>query len=114
MTTHGKGFHTRLVHAGHRPDPTGAVTVPIYQTSTFAFRSAEHGAALFGGADDGYIYTRLANPTIRALEDCVGELEGGRRGIATSSGMGAVSILYMTLLGQGAHLVSTASVYGPS
>ena len=114
MKSKKQGINTRLVHAGFHGDPTGAVTVPIYQTSTFAFRSAEHGAALFGGADDGYIYTRLANPTIRALEDAVGELENGRRGIATSSGMGAVSILYMTLLGQGAHLVSTASVYGPS
>jgi methionine-gamma-lyase len=109
-----QGIHTRLVHAGFHGDPSGAVTVPIYQTSTFAFRNAEHGAALFGGADDGYIYTRLGNPTIRALEDCVGELESGQRGIATSSGMGAVSVVYMALLGQGAHVVSTASVYGPS
>jgi methionine-gamma-lyase len=90
------------------------VTVPIYQTSTFAFRSASHGAALFGGANDGYIYTRLGNPTIAALEECVAELENGFGGIATSSGMGAVSALYMALLGQGAHMVSTASVYGPS
>ncbi len=109
-----QGVNTRLVHAGFHGDPSGSVTVPIYQTSTFAFRSAEHGASLFAGADDGYIYTRLGNPTIRALEECVGELENGRRGIATSSGMGAVSVLYMALLGQGAHVVSTASVYGPS
>ena len=72
-----QGIHTRLVHAGFHGDPSGAVTVPIYQTSTFAFRNAEHGAALFAGADDGYIYTRLGNPTIRALEECVAELEGG-------------------------------------
>ncbi len=109
-----QGIHTRLVHAGFHGDPSGAVTVPIYQTSTFAFRNAEHGAALFGGADDGYIYTRLGNPTIRALEECVGELENGQRGIATSSGMGAVSVVYLALLGQGAHVVSTAAVYGPS
>ena len=114
MKKSSQGIHTRLVHAGFHGDPSGAVTVPIYQTSTFAFRNAEHGAALFGGADDGYIYTRLGNPTIRALEECVGELENGQRGIATSSGMGAVSIVYMALLGQGAHVVSTASVYGPS
>jgi methionine-gamma-lyase len=109
-----QGIHTRLVHAGFHGDPSGAVTVPIYQTSTFAFRNAEHGAALFGGADDGYIYTRLGNPTIRALEECVGELENGQRGIATSSGMGAVSVVYLALLGQGTHVVSTAAVYGPS
>ena len=109
-----RGIHTQLVHAGYHPDATGAVTVPIYQTSTFAFRNAEHGAALFGGETEGYIYTRIGNPTIKALEDCVAELENGWGGIATSSGMGAVSAVYMALLGQGAHMVSTASVYGPS
>jgi methionine-gamma-lyase len=109
-----QGVNTRLVHAGFHGDPSGAVTVPIYQTSTFAFRDAAHGAALFAGAEDGYIYTRLGNPTIRALEECIGALENGRRGIATSSGMGAVSVVYLALLGQGAHVVSTASVYGPS
>ncbi len=114
MNTRSRGMHTKLVHAGHRPDPTGSVTVPIYQASTFAFRNAEHGAQLFAGADDGYIYTRIGNPTIRALEDCIAELENGFGGIATSSGMGAVSAVYMALLEQGAHMVSTASVYGPS
>jgi methionine-gamma-lyase len=114
MDTKDKGIHTRLIHAGHHPDPTGSVTVPIYQTSTFAFRSAQHGAELFGGADDGYIYTRLGNPTIHALEECIAELENGYAGIATSSGMGAVSAVYVALLEQGAHMVSTASVYGPS
>lgn len=114
MNTKHMGTHTKLVHAGHHPDPTGAVTVPIYQTSTFAFRSAAHGAELFAGGDDGFIYTRLGNPTIRALEECVAELEHGHAGIATSSGMGAVSVVYLALLGQGAHMVSTASVYGPS
>ena len=114
MSTQGKGFHTRLVHAGYHPHATGSVAVPIYQTSTFAFRDAAHGAALFNGDGDGFIYTRLGNPTIRALEDCVAELENGFGGIATSSGMGAVSAVYMALLEQGAHMVSTASVYGPS
>jgi methionine-gamma-lyase len=109
-----RGFHTQLIHAGHRPDPTGAVTVPIYQSSTFAFRSAKHGAALFAGEEDGYIYTRIGNPTVRALEDCAARLENGYGGIATSSGMGAVASVYMALLDQGAHMVSTASVYGPS
>jgi methionine-gamma-lyase len=114
MKTQQQGIHTRLIHAGHHPDSTGAVTVPIYQTSTFAFRNARHGAALFQGEADGYIYTRLGNPTIGALEECVAELENGYAGIATSSGMGAVSVVYMALLQQGAHMVSTASVYGPS
>lgn len=114
MKTEGRGFNTRLVHAGHHPDATGAVTVPIYQSSTFAFRNAAHGAALFAGEDDGFIYTRLGNPTIRAFEEAIADLENGHRAIATSSGMGAVSTVYMALLGQGDHMVSTASVYGPS
>jgi methionine-gamma-lyase len=114
MDTKHLGINSKLIHAGHKPDPTGSVNVPIYQSSTFAFRNAAHGAALFAGADDGYIYTRLGNPTIRALEDNVAELEHGCAGIATSSGMGAICAMYMALLHAGAHMVSTASVYGPS
>lgn len=108
------GTNSKLIHAGHKPDATGAVTVPIYQTSTFAFRNAEHGAALFAGAEDGYIYTRIGNPTIHALEESVAELENGCGGVATSSGMAAVCTVYLSLLDAGSHLVSTASVYGPS
>jgi methionine-gamma-lyase len=108
------GMNSRLVHGGYHPDGTGAVNVPIYQTSTFAFRDADHGAAVFAGKEPGYIYTRIGNPTIGAFEDCVAELENGVGGVATSSGLGAVSTLYMTALAQGAHLVSTAAVYGPS
>jgi methionine-gamma-lyase len=108
------GINSKLIHAGQKPDPTGSVTVPIYQTSTFAFRDAKHGAALFAAEEDGYIYTRIGNPTIRALEESVAELENGCGGIATSSGMGAVSTLYLAVLSAGAHMVSTASVYGPS
>ena len=114
MDTKHLGINSKLIHAGHRTDPTGSVNVPIYQTSTFAFRDARHGAALFAGEEDGYIYTRIGNPTIRALEDSVAELENGCGGIATSSGMGAVSTLYLAVLSAGAHMVSTASVYGPS
>ena len=114
MKKKDSGINTKLVHAGHHPDPTGAVNVPIYQTSTFAFRNARHGAALFAGEEDGFIYTRIGNPTIRALEENIAELEHGCGGIATSSGMGAVSTVYMALLESGAHMISTASVYGPS
>ncbi len=109
-----RGFNTRLVHAHADGDPHGAVNVPIYQSSTFAFRNAAHGAALFAGKESGYIYTRIGNPTIRALEETVAGLEGGAGGIATSSGLGAVAAVYMALLEAGAHMVSTASVYGPS
>jgi methionine-gamma-lyase len=109
-----RGFNTRLVHAEADADPYGAVNVPIYQSSTFAFRNAAHGAALFAGKEEGYIYTRIGNPTIHALEDTVAGLEGGSGAIATSSGLGAVAAVYMALLEAGAHMVSTASVYGPS
>ncbi len=114
MDTKHLGINSKLIHAGYKADATGSVTVPIYQTSTFAFRNAAHGAALFAGEEDGFIYTRIGNPTIRALEDSVAELENGCGGIATSSGMGAVCTVYLALLESGTHIVSTASVYGPS
>lgn len=114
MKTKNLGINSKLIHAGHEPDQTGAVNVPIYQSSTFAFRNAAHGAALFAGAEDGFIYSRLGNPTIRALEENVAELEHGCAGIATSSGMAAVNTVYMALLASEDHVVSTASVYGPS
>jgi methionine-gamma-lyase len=114
MDTKKSGFHTKLVHAGFHGDPTGAVNVPIYQTSTFAFKDAAHGASLFAGEQDGFIYTRIGNPTIRAFEDNVAELENGYGGIATGSGMGAVSTVFFALLSSGDHLISTDSVYGPS
>ncbi|MBP8845181.1 MAG: PLP-dependent transferase, partial [Thermoanaerobaculia bacterium] len=93
---------------------TGAVSVPIYQTSTFAFRSADEGAARFLGADPGFIYTRLGNPTIQALETAIAELEGGAGALAAATGMAAVQTVYFALLEQGAHVVATDAVYGPS
>lgn len=107
-------FDSKLIHAGAVKDPYGSATVPIYQTSTFAFDNAQNGADRFAGASAGYIYTRLGNPTVNALERCVAELENGFGGIATSSGMGAVSTVYMAMLEQGAHMVGTSAVYGPS
>lgn len=114
MDAKNLGFNSKLIHAGAFDDEFGSATVPIYQTSTFRFKNAQHGADCFAGASDGYIYTRIGNPTIKALEDNIASLENGYGGIATSSGMGAVTSIYMALLGQGIHMVSTASVYGPS
>ncbi len=114
METKNLGFDSKLIHAGAFEDQFGSATVPIYQTSTFKFKNADHGAACFAGEDDGYIYTRINNPTIDSLENLVAELENGYRGIACSSGMGAVNTIYMALLGQGSHMISTAAVYGPS
>ena len=114
MSGKALGINSKLVHGGYHPDSTGAINVPIYQSSTFAFRDAAHGATLFAGKEKGYIYTRIGNPTIAAFEESVASLENGVGGIATSSGLGAVNTLYMAMLGQGAHMVSTAAVYGPS
>ena len=113
--TKNMGKFTKAIHAGQAIDPLyGAVTVPIYQTSTFAFSSAEDGAGKFAGEIEGYKYTRLGNPTIKALEESVSSLENGFGGLATSSGMSAISTVYMTFLSAGAHILSTDSVYGPS
>jgi methionine-gamma-lyase len=106
---------TTVIHAGQHPDPLfGGVSVPIYQSSTFAFKSAEHGAALFQGTEDGYIYTRIGNPTTKALEDCVAALENGWGAMATASGMAAISTAYLAFLDRDSHLISTDAVYGPS
>jgi methionine-gamma-lyase len=108
------GFNSKLIHGGDFKDALGSATVPIYQTSTFVFDNADHGAQCFSGESDGYIYTRISNPTIHALESQIGDLEGGFGGIATSSGMAAVNTIYMALLGQGDHMISSGAVYGPS
>jgi len=114
MDTKNKGFNTKLVHAGSYDDVFGSAITPIYQTSTFAFKNAQHGADCFAGKSDGFIYTRIGNPTTKAFEDAMAELENGFGGTATSSGMSAVSSVYMALLGAGKHIVCSASVYGPS
>lgn len=114
MDTKNSGFDTKLIHAGAFQDEFGSATVPIYQTSTFSFRNAQHGADCFAGKEKGYIYTRIGNPTIGALEDNIAQLEGAFGGIATGSGMGAINTIYMALLSQGDHMVSTNAVYGPA
>lgn len=114
MHTKDKGFHTKLVHAGAFEDTFGSATVPIYQTSTFKFKNAQHGADCFSGKSNGYMYTRIGNPTIRALEQNIAELENGYDGIATSSGMAAITSTYMALLGAGSHIISSDAVYGPA
>jgi len=114
MNLEDAGFSTKLIHAGEIDDQFGSATVPIYQTSTFRFKSVQHGADCFSGASDGYIYTRIANPTIHALEQNIAALENGFGGIATSSGMGAITSVYMALLNGGDHIISTAAVYGPA
>ncbi|HRY99432.1 MAG TPA: aminotransferase class I/II-fold pyridoxal phosphate-dependent enzyme [Bacteroidales bacterium] len=107
-------INSQLIHAGEIDDCLGSATVPIYQTSTFRFRNVDHGAACFAGEDPGYIYTRIGNPTIQALEEAVAILERGVAGIATSSGMAAITAVYHAFLGAGAHIVSHDALYGPA
>jgi methionine-gamma-lyase len=114
MSSAKLGFDSKLIHAGGFEDALGSAVTPIYQSSTFKFRSADHGAQCFSGESDGFIYTRLANPTIRELENTMAALENGFGGIATSSGMGAVNTVYMTYLNQGDHIICHEAVYGPS
>lgn len=114
MNTDKLKFDSKLIHSGMYEDQFGSATVPIYQTSTFKFKNADHGAACFSGDSDGYIYTRINNPTINSLEMLIADLENGYRAIAVSSGMGAVNTIYMGLLKQGDHMISSDAVYGPS
>lgn len=107
-------FNSKLIHAGEIKDQYGSAVIPIYQTSTFAFENAEHGAKCFSGEAQGYIYTRIGNPTIKALEQAVAALENGYDGIATPSGMAAISTVYMALLSTGGHIVSHNAIYGPA
>ena len=107
------GFATRAVHAGQEPDPQyGALSTPIYQTSTFVFKNVAQGAARFAGEEEGYIYTRLGNPTITALEEKIACLEGGEDTAAFGSGMAAVSAAIMALVNQGDHVVHSSALYG--
>lgn len=115
MSDDFKGQNSKAIHAGFSPaEHKGAVSMPIYQSSTFAFPSAEEGADRFAGISSGPIYTRLGNPTVQALEKCVAELESGCGAVATATGMAAVSTVFLALLQQGDHVVGTHPLYGPS
>jgi methionine-gamma-lyase len=102
------------VHAGIGRNEHRAVVPPIYQTSTFAFGSAEQGASLFAGEEQGYIYSRMGNPTVEALERSVAALEGGHAGLACGSGMAAIHTTLAALLRSGDHVVCSEAVYGPT
>src|SRR5689334_8343273 len=100
--TRPMGFHTRLLHAGTKPDPTtGARAVPIYQTTSYVFEDTAHAAALFGLQQFGNIYTRIMNPTTGAFEERMAALEGGVTALAVSSGHAAQFLALTTLLQPG-------------
>lgn len=107
------GFETRMLHAGHIPDPhTGARAVPIYASAGFVFDNADQAAALFELKQYGNIYSRLMNPTVAAFEERMASLEGGTGAIGTSSGMAAQFITLMTLLEPGDEIVASSHLYG--
>src|SRR6201995_755247 len=104
---------TLAVHAGQSADPTtGSRAVPIYQTTSYLFQDADHGARLFGLQEFGNIYTRIMNPTTDVFEKRVAALEGGAAALATSSGQAAETLAILTLAGAGDEIVSTTSLYG--
>ena len=106
---------TLAIHAGQIPDAaTGARALPIYQTTSFVFDSAEHAASLFNLQTFGNVYSRLSNPTVAALEERVAALEGGRAALASASGMAAEALALLTLLEQGDHVVAAGALYGGS
>src|SRR6266576_5217472 len=108
-------FDTLSLHAGQRPDPvTGARAVPIYFTTSFVFRDADHAAALFNMERGGHVYSRISNPTNAVLEERVAALEGGVGAIATASGQAALHLAVATIAGAGSHIVASRALYGGS
>ena len=107
------GFSALCLHAGQQPDPTtGARAVPIYQTTSYVFKSSEHAANLFGLKEFGNIYTRIMNPTWDVLEQRVAALEGGAAALVTASGQAAETYAILNIAKAGDHIISSASLYG--
>jgi O-acetylhomoserine (thiol)-lyase len=107
------GFETLCLHAGQIPDAqTGSRAVPLYQTASYVFDSADHAASLFNLQTFGNVYTRLSNPTTAVFEERMAALEGGRASVATATGQAAEMVAFLNLLQAGDHIVSSAKVYG--
>ncbi len=108
-----RGFRTKSVHGAVKPcSHTGAIIPPIYQTSTFIFSDVDQGASRFAGEEDGYIYTRIGNPTLAMLEEQIALLEGGEQGLAFGSGMAAISAVLIGLIKSGDHILCPNGIYG--
>jgi len=108
-----QGIDTIALHGGQAPDPaTGSRAVPIYQTTSYVFNSAEHAANLFGLKEFGNIYTRLMNPTTDVLEKRLAELHGGTGALAVASGMAAITLAVLNITQAGQNIVSTSFLYG--
>ena len=107
------GFDTLSLHAGQIPDAaTGSRAVPIYQTTSYVFDSAEHAASLFNLQTFGNVYSRLSNPTVAVLEERIAALEGGRAAVATGSGMAAQMIALLNICEAGDQIVAAKTLYG--
>ncbi|MGL5057115.1 MAG: methionine gamma-lyase [Fusobacteriaceae bacterium] len=106
------GFGTTSIHGGSKKNPFGTLATPIYQTSTFIFDSAEQGGKRFALEEDGYIYSRLSNPTLTVVEEKLALLEKGEAALATASGMGAIASTMWTVLKAGDHVISDKTLYG--
>jgi len=113
MADHAYGFDTLCLHAGQIPDAaTGARALPIYQTTSFVFDSADHAASLFNLQTFGNVYSRISNPTVAVLEERVAALEGGRAALACATGQAAEATAILTLCKAGDHIVSASTLYG--
>ncbi|MEM1428454.1 MAG: O-acetylhomoserine aminocarboxypropyltransferase/cysteine synthase family protein [Pseudomonadota bacterium] len=111
--TPSHGFDTLQIHAGARPDPaTGARQTPIYQTTAYVFRDAEHAAALFNLQEVGFIYSRLTNPTVAVLQERIATLEGGVGAVCCSSGHAAQIMALFPLMGPGCNVIASTRLYG--
>ena len=106
------GFASKQIHAGYEKNKYGALVPPIYQTSTFVFDSAEQGGRRFALEEDGYIYTRLGNPTTTVVEEKVACLENGEACMSASSGMGAITACLWSIVSAGDHIVAGKTLYG--
>ena len=106
------GFATRQIHAGKDKNSAGALCTPIYQTSTFEFDSVEQGGARFAGQEEGYIYSRLGNPTVARVEAILAELENGEAALCTASGMGAITSAIWSAVEAGDEIIASDTLYG--
>lgn len=113
MTKKYRKFETATIHEGYdSQEMQGSLAVPLFQTSTYVFDSAEQGERRFAGEEDGYVYSRLGNPTVRVLEERIAALENGERGLAFGSGMAAISAVLIAMTKANDHILCSSGLYG--
>src|SRR5690625_7296226 len=113
LTKKHKQFESAAIHDGYDSgDMSGSLVPPIFQTSTYTFDTAEQGERRFAGEEEGYVYSRLGNPTVTGLEERIASLENGERGLAFGSGMAAISAILIALTKANDHMICSAGLYG--